>query len=174
MFSTPTQSSDQTQTQKQTQPPQTDTNEHVVSGDMSMDMIDRMLEQEKQSNKTAPWNRIDKQEKIQKLHKYAEVYGKAHALSVKEVGSLKTLFTQSLAQNKLSKTKEVVCDKETRDIHSIPGLQFNQESRVFILKSMDAKRVSTIKSLTPKRITEKNRDEEEMEDAATMHLEGTD
>ena len=31
--------------------------------DASMDTVDRMLEQEKQTNKTAPWNRIDKQEK---------------------------------------------------------------------------------------------------------------
>ena len=129
--------------------------------DVSMDMVDRMLEQEKQTNKTAPWNRIDKQEKIQKLNKYADQYGKAQSLTVKETNALKKLFLQSLERNKLTKTKEVICDKETRDIQSIPGLHFNAVTRTFLLKNTDAKRVSTIKSLTPKRITEKNHEDGE-------------
>jgi hypothetical protein len=126
---------------------------------MSMDTVDRLLEQEKQFNKTEPWNRLDKQAKIQKLHKYAETYGKEQALPVKEIKALKTFFIQSLERNKLVKTKEVVCDKETRDIVSIPALQFNSATRTFTLKIMDAKRVSTIKSLTPKRVVDNERDE---------------
>lgn len=142
--------------------------------DTSMDTVDRMLEQEKQTNKTAPWNRIDKQEKIQKLNKYADQYGKAQSLTVKEINSLKNLFTQSLERNKLTKTKEVICDKETRDIQSIPGLHFNAATRTFLLKNMDAKRVSTIKSLTPKRITEKNHEDGDGDDIANTLTEDTD
>lgn len=151
--------------------PHTQSSDHE---DTSMDTVDRMLEQEKQSNKTAPWNRIDKQEKIQKLNKYADQYGKAQSLTAKEINSLKNLFTQSLERNKLTKTKEVICDKETRDIQSIPGLHFNAATRTFLLKNMDAKRVSTIKSLTPKRITEKNHEDEDGDDIANTLTEDTD
>jgi hypothetical protein len=36
---------------------------------------------------------------------------------------------------------------------SIPSLHFNQLNHNFTLKIMDSKRVSTLKSLTPKRMT---------------------
>lgn len=139
--------------------------------DVSMDMVDKMLEQEKKTNKTAPWNRLDKQEKIQKLNKYAEEYGKTLALTITETNALKQLFLQSLERNKLTKTKEVVCGKETRDIQSIPGLHFNAATRTFLLKNIDAKRVSTIKSLTPKRITEKNHEDGEDDNMANTLVE---
>jgi hypothetical protein len=142
--------------------------------DVSMDMVDKMLEQEKKTNKTAPWNRLDKQEKIQKLNKYAEEYGKTLTLTITETTALKQLFLQSLERNKLTKTKEVICDKETRNIQSIPGLHFNAATRTFLLKNMDAKRVSTIKSLTPKRITEKNDEDGDGDDIANTLTEDTD
>jgi hypothetical protein len=151
MFSTPT------------QPTNTLAPVPFVSTDTTMDTVDRLLEQEKQFNKTEPWNRLDKQEKIQKLHKYAETYGKEHGLPSKEIKTLKQFFVQCLERNKLTKTKDVVCNKETRDIQSVPSLHFSPSNRMFGLKIVDAKRVSTIKSLTPKRITEKNREEEEEE-----------
>ena len=56
-----------------------------------------------------------------------------------------------MEKNKLQKTKDVYYDKELREIMSIPSLYFNQLNRNFTLKIMDAKRVSTLKSLTPKR-----------------------
>ena len=40
--------------------------------------IDQLLELEKQHNKTEQWNKLDKTVKIQKLHQYAEKYGKEH------------------------------------------------------------------------------------------------
>jgi hypothetical protein len=49
-------------------------------------------------------------------------------------------------------TKDVIYDKEKGVIQSIPGLFFNTTNRAFTLKNMDAKRISTLKSLTPKRI----------------------
>jgi hypothetical protein len=52
----------------------------------------------------------------------------------------------------LNKTKDVIYDKEKRDITSIPALHYNSVSRSFTLKITDTKRVSTLKSLTPKRV----------------------
>ena len=68
-------------------------------------------------------------------------------------------FKDCLEKNKLQKTKDVVYDKELHSITSIPALLFNVNSRAFTLKIMDLKRVSTIKSLTPKRGSEKNKTE---------------
>ena len=118
--------------------------------------IDKMLEMEKQHNKNEQWNKLDKTVKIQKLHQYAEKYGKDNSLPTKDIKSLKAFFISCLDSNKLQKTKDVVYDKTSKEITSIPALHFNQISRSYTLKIMDSKRVSTLKSLTPKRITEKN------------------
>ena len=126
----------------------------------SYSAIDQMLEKEKQHNKTETWNKLDKTIKIQKLHQFAEKYGKEHALPMKEVKSLKAFFLDCLEKNKLQKTKDVIYDKEKREITSIPALHFNTISHNFTLKIIDTKRVSTLKSLTPKRVTEKNKDTE--------------
>jgi hypothetical protein len=129
-----------------------------MTEDNSMN-VDKLLEMEKQHNKNEQWNKLDKTVKIQKLHQYAEKYGKEHSLPVKDIKSLKMFFVNCLENNKLQKAKDVVYDKNNREINSIPSLHFNQQSRNFTLKITDAKRVSTLKSLTPKRITEKNKEE---------------
>jgi len=121
--------------------------------------IEQLLEKEKQHNKTETWNKLDKTVKIQKLHQYAEKYGKEHTLPAKEVKLLKTFFISCLEKNKLQKTKDVSYDKDTSEILAIPSLHFNQISHNFTLKITDSKRVSTLKSLTPKRVTEKSREE---------------
>jgi hypothetical protein len=114
--------------------------------------LDKLLETEKQQNKVDTWNKLDKTLKTQKLHIFAEKYGKENSLPVKDIKSLKQFFLEALEKNKLQKTKDVLYDKEKGVIQSIPGLFFNTTNRAFTLKIMDAKRVSTLKSLTPKRI----------------------
>jgi len=115
--------------------------------------LDKLLEKEKQQNKNDAWNKIDKTVKIQKLHIFAEKYGKDNTLPVKDVTALKHFFTESLEKNKLQKTKDVVYDKEKGSIQSIPALHFNIQQRAFTLKNTEAKRISTLKSLTPHRNT---------------------
>jgi hypothetical protein len=112
--------------------------------------IDKILEKEKQQNKADAWNKLDKTVKIQKLHIFAEKYGKDNTLPVKDTKALKHFFTESLEKNKLQKTKDVVYDKEKGIVTSIPSLAFNLEQRSFTLKKND-KHVSTLKSLTPHR-----------------------
>jgi len=117
--------------------------------------IDNILENEKKNNKNEAWNKLDKTVKIQKLHIFAEKYGKEFTIPIKEIKNLKVFFNDSLDKNKLQKTKDVNYDKEKGIILSIPALTFNQTNRNFTLKNLDVKHVSTIKSLTPKRISEK-------------------
>lgn len=129
------------------------------SDEVNYNMIDNLLEKEKQHNKTEPWNKLDRTVKIQKLHQFAEKYGKEHGLPVKDIKSLKMFFNTCLDNNKLQKAKDVVFEKESRDISSIPALFYNNVTHNFTLRIVDAKRVSTLKSLTPKRITERNKED---------------
>ena len=116
--------------------------------------LDALLEKEKQSNKADSWNKLDKTVKTQALHSYAESYGKDKSLSAKDIKTLKLFFSECLKTNKLNKTKDVKYDKDTRTILNIPSLFHNILNHNFTLKNMDAKRVSTLKSLTPKRNVE--------------------
>lgn len=118
---------------------------------VNLSTLDTLLEQEKQHNKTEPWNKLDKTVKIQKLHSFAEKYGRDQGLPMKEIKHLKLFFVECLDKSKLQKTKDVVYDKDAREITSIPALHYNTEKRHFTLRVLDAKRVSTLKSLTPKR-----------------------
>ncbi len=119
----------------------------------STDNIDKMLDRERQRNTRDNWIKLDKTAKIQKLHVFAETYGKEHAMPSKDIKLLKNFFNSCLDKNKLSKSKDVVYNKDEMKIVSIPALHFNQLSHNFTLKIMDTKRVSTLKSLTPKRST---------------------
>jgi hypothetical protein len=117
--------------------------------------VDSFLETEKQKNKVDSWNKLDKTMKIQKLHAYAEKYAVEQG---KDVVQLKRFFIDALEKGKFQKTKDVVYDKENQSITSIPALLYNTATNNYTLRIMDPKRVSTLKSLTPKRISEKNKE----------------
>lgn len=118
-------------------------------GEVSLNAIDRILEKETNRNKTDSWNRLDKTIKLRKLNAYAEHYGREHGLSSKDVRSMQAFFIESLEKNKLQRTKEVIYNKDTHEIQSIPALHYNATNRHFTLRITDTKRVSTLKSLTP-------------------------
>jgi phosphoketolase len=124
----------------------------------TMNKIDAMLETEKKNMNSEPWNKLDKRLKIQKLHAYAEKYGKENSLPMKEVKGLKTFFSTCLTKDKLSKVKDVDYNKETGVINNIGGLAFNLTTRAFTIRNLD-KKVSTLKSLTPKKIESVNGEE---------------
>jgi hypothetical protein len=125
-------------------------------GETNLSTLEDMLENEKQNNKLAAWNKLDKMSRVQKLHAFAEKYGREHGLPVKEIRNLKVFFTSSLDKGRLNRAKDVVYDRESREVKSIPSLHFNNESKAFTLRNLDeAKRVNTLKSLTPARRTPK-------------------
>jgi hypothetical protein len=134
-------------------------------GETNLSALEDLLETEKQNNKLEAWNKLDKTSRVQKLHAFAEKYGKEHGLPVREIKNLKVFFTQSLDKGKLNRAKDVVYDRETREVRSVPALHFNNEAKAFTLKNLDDKRVSTLKCLTPSRRTPKaalNADDEEL------------
>lgn len=114
--------------------------------------IDQMLENEIQHNKSDNWNKLDKTAKIQRLTAFADSYGKTNGLTTKDIKGLRLFFVDCLNKNKLQKAKDLVYDKETGEIISIPSLFFNTINQSYTLRITDIKRVSTLKSLTPKRV----------------------
>lgn len=122
------------------------------STEVTLNNLEKILEKERIYNKTESWNKLDKTVKLHKLHSFSEKYGKEHHLSIHNVKTLKTFFRECLESNKLHKTKDLVYDKETNEITSIPSLHFNSIGHNFTLKIIDTKRISTLKCLTlPKR-----------------------
>jgi hypothetical protein len=115
--------------------------------------IDNLLEKDKSKNKNESdvWNKLDRSIKLQLLHAFAERYGKLNNYSIKEIKSMKIFFIDCLDKGKLSKVKEVNYNKEKKEVESIPGLFLNPTTKNFTLKNMDENRVSTLKSLTPKK-----------------------
>ena len=113
--------------------------------------INTFLEKESINNKTESWNKLDKTGKIKLLNQYVDDLITTHNLSVIEVVDLKKYLIDSLDKKKLQHVKDVHCDKLTGKITSIPTLHFNAISRKYTLKRAE-KRVSTLKSLAPKKI----------------------
>jgi len=127
-------------------------NSHVESRTGSLrdfDSLDAMLETETQDHKTKPWNKLDKTQKIQRLHAFAEKYVREQTLPIKEEKVLKPFFSKQLELGFLLKTKEVIYNKDTREITNIPGLTFHADTMTFELKPAE-KAISALKSLTPK------------------------
>ena len=118
--------------------------------------IDHLLEQEKNDNKNESWNKLNQTTKTLKLHIYAETYGQKKGYNTAQIKKLKTYFSHCLQEKKLSKTKEVQYDKVKQEVIEVHGLQLNSSNNNFTIRS-DTKRINTIKSLTPKRSTLKDK-----------------
>ena len=121
--------------------------------EITLKNIDSFLDRERAHNKTETWVKLDKNVKRQVLHSYAEKYGKEYNMPVKEIKVLKSFFNTCLEKNKLNRTKDVVYNRDTQIISSIPGLFFNKNSKNYTIRANDSKRVSTLKSLAPKKKT---------------------
>jgi hypothetical protein len=112
--------------------------------------IDDFLEKERTQNKEDQWVKLDKSMKMKKMSMFVEIYANEHILCGKDKVALYDFLTSSIEQKKLVKTKEVVYDKLTGTIKSIPCLVHCPASvKKFTLKRCE-KRQSTLKSLAPK------------------------
>jgi hypothetical protein len=112
--------------------------------------IDDFLEKERTQNKEDQWVKLDKSMKMKKMSAFVEMYSNEHVLCAKDKVALYDFLTSSIDQKKLVKTKEVIYDKLTGTIKSIPCLVHCPASvKKFTLKRCE-KRQSTLKSLAPK------------------------
>ena len=112
--------------------------------------LDKFLENEKNTNANEPWSKLDKTAKLKKLILYADNYKTENELSQEEYNKMVTFFKDCLDKKKLQRVKDVIYDKDNGSIKEIPALHFNKPNTHFTLKNID-KRVSTIRSLAPKK-----------------------
>jgi hypothetical protein len=113
--------------------------------------LEIFLENEQQLNINGPWCKLDNTIKMKKLACYVKTYKDINSLNDEEETHLITFFKDCLERKKLQKVKDVVYDKNTGIIKEIPALIYNKAHKHFTLKCMD-KRISTLKSLPPKKI----------------------
>ena len=104
----------------------------------------------KNNNSIEPWCKLNKTIKYKKLLEFVEVYKKNKNLNEEETKILSLFLKDSLDKKKLSKVKDVIYDKETGLVKEIPALSYSKANKHFTLKNID-KRVSTLKSLPPKK-----------------------
>ena len=112
--------------------------------------LDKFLEDEKNTNKSEPWCKLDKTIKTKKIFDYIEVYKKVNSLDQEEEQLLATFLKDCLDRKKLQRVKDVIYDKTEGVIKEIPALSYTKSSKHFTLKNLE-KRVSTLKSLAPKK-----------------------
>jgi hypothetical protein len=123
-------------------------NETKSSNDLSN--LEKYLENEKNNSKNEPWCKLDKTIKTQKIAEYAKSYKEEKKLTDEESALLVSFLKDCLDKKKLQRVKDVIYDKAVGIIKDIPALSYTKQTKHFTLKNID-KRVSTLKSLTPKK-----------------------
>ena len=140
-------------------------------GSTDLNSLDKFLETEKTTNSAEPWSKLDKTDKIKKLLVYAETYKNQKNLDENAFNCLVSYLKDCLDRKKLVRVKDVIYDKETGLIKDIPGLTHTKGNN-FTLKVID-KRVSTLKSLAPKKVkTAKNKVDNEDDSSSEAEVEG--
>ena len=127
--------------------------------------IDDILENEKNTNKSDPWNKLDKSAKIGKLKEFAVRHGNKENYTEQEINTLYQFLISALDQKKLMRAKDVIYDKVLGGITSVPCLIYHAGFKKFTLKRCE-KRQSTLKSLAPTTSMSKKR-KLAIEDTAT-------
>jgi hypothetical protein len=112
--------------------------------------LEKFLEEEKFYNSNEPWCKLNKTIKTKKLIDFVDYYSKQNNLTPDEINIMISFLKDSLDKKKLSRVKDVVYDKTTGTVKEIPALIYNKSNKHFTLKNID-KRVSTLKSLAPKK-----------------------
>lgn len=112
--------------------------------------LDKFLENEKNNNVNEPWCKLNKTIKMKKLQDYVASYKEDNNLSDDEGELLIGFLKDCIDRKKLQRVKDVIYDKENGKIKEIPALHYMKSTKHFTLKNLD-KRVSTLKSLAPKK-----------------------
>ena len=112
--------------------------------------LEKFLEEEKINNSNEPWCKLNKTIKYKKILDFIEIYKKDKKLDEEETKLLTSFLKDSLDKKKLVRVKDVIYDKEAGTIKEIPALCYTKANKHFTLKNID-KRVSTLKSLAPKK-----------------------
>lgn len=126
---------------------------HETKSSNDLSNLDKFLENERNNNVIEPWCKLNKTIKTKKLLEFVEKYKQENKLLNEETKLLVTFLKDCLDRKKLQRVKDVIYDKEEGIVKDIPALCYIKSSKHFTLKNMD-KRVSTLKSLAPKKTSQ--------------------
>ena len=123
---------------------------HETKSSNDISNLEKFLEAEKINNSNEPWCKLNKTIKTKKLLEFVDIYSKNNNLQEEESKLLISFLKDSLDKKKLSRVKDVIYDKVAGIVKEIPALTYTKSNKHFTLKNID-KRVSTLKSLAPKK-----------------------
>jgi len=124
-------------------------NSKVTSNKVDSGNIDMFLEKERAVNQDKPWNKLGKNQKIQKITQYINKCTQEHKCTKEEKAELRLYLIKCLERKKLQRVKDVVYDSKAGIIKNIPGLSFDKIKRKFTLKKVDKKK-SSLSKMAPK------------------------
>lgn len=104
------------------------------------------------------WRKLTKSSKLLKLQSFAEEYKNNNDLSTEEYEIMFDFLKDALEKKKLQRIKDIIYDKQTGIIKEIPGLVFVKQKKHFTFRIVNEKRVSTLKSLGPKKSSKNKND----------------
>tara|TARA_B100000035_G_scaffold276114_1_gene253551 strand:+ start:206 stop:838 length:633 start_codon:yes stop_codon:yes gene_type:complete len=113
--------------------------------------LETMISNDVQVKKNESWNKLDKTQKSLHVNKYCLKLKSLYNLSDYEFDETLKCLNKCIERKFLNKTKDVIYNKDNNEITNIPNFIFLNDSRKFYLKK-DEKHVSTVKSLTEKKI----------------------
>jgi hypothetical protein len=123
----------------------------VESNMTDFNVLDKFLEDNKLHNLNDNWTKMDNTNKVKKLNNFAEKYIEDNQLTKEELIKLTSFLKESIDQKQLMRIKDVVYDKNAKEIKDIPSLYYNITNKTFYLKT-DKNRLHTLKSLPPVKV----------------------
>ena len=112
--------------------------------------LEHFLAGEKKNSSNEVWAKLDKTTKILKFAEFTTRYCAENNYNDTDRNELYSFLHTNLDRKRLLKVKEVIYDKDSGKIQSIPSLMYSVANKKFTLKRCD-KRPSTLKSLAPKK-----------------------
>lgn len=109
-----------------------------------LSQVELFLENEKKSNRSEPWNKLDKTTKYKKIEEFANHYAAKN--NIPDSSELVDFLKDAIDKKKIYKVKDIIYDKNESFIKEIPGLVFlNLETKKFTLKNTNKLTAKNIK-----------------------------
>lgn len=112
--------------------------------------INEVLTQEMELTKGMPWSRLPKIERVNKLDDFCRRYGESEKLDSSKIAVLSRYLRTALDQRRIHRAKDVVYDKDTGQITSIPALKYHSKTGRFTLKREEPEKRTQRKKNSPR------------------------
>lgn len=118
----------------------------VSASSMTFEDMKELFKQDEVDSRqhSTKWVKLNKTLKKQKIQKFVEKYAVDNSLPPPEILTLRVFLCGMVDEGKLNRAKDVVMDKSTHDIVSIPTLVRHPITQQFHLKTIHPKRPANV------------------------------